>query len=70
MLGWLEAKSRMVQSSPAYGCILYALIHCDEKGEIAHNGYSSEAAYPEEKSRGMDASGCLTVEWRKPIIIA
>ena len=67
--GWKQNPEWLTATRLADG-IFYALILCDEKGEIARNGYSSEAAYPEEKSRGMDASGCLTVEWRKPIIIA
>ena len=67
--GWKRNPGWFRAARPADG-IFYALILCDEKGEIARNGYSSGAAYPDERSRVMDASGCLSVEWRKPIIIA
>ena len=60
--GWKQNPEWLTAARLADG-IFYALIPCDENGEIARNGYSSEAAYPEEKSRVIDASGCLTIDF-------
>ena len=62
---WAEAKSRLVQSSPVCGCILYALILYGDTGEIARNGYSSQEEFLEAKEQVLDAIDGFFVEWRR-----